>query len=348
MRQEMKEILHTWHVGIEWCKRRSRDTLCWPGIKAHLEDFISSCPTCREFQNQQRKETLIPHHIPFEIWSKVGTDLFTLRNKDYLIVADYNTKFFEVTELPKTLASTVVSKTKNIFASFGIPKTVISGNGQRFTSEEYKIFSQQWDFTYNTTSPVFSQSNGFIERTIQTVKNSLKKTMTSNEDPFLPLLALWTTPGKDRLSPAQKLMGRTLRTIIPSVKHHLKTTNSVKISKKTTAQYNSKARNLNDLHPGERVRLRAAVKWSKKGEVIARDKNPRSYHVKTQTGNVLRRSRRHLLKTNGTQSPPKLTPPIQSQQPKLRSDTTSEDTMTSPSSHSTRYGRAIKPPQYLY
>ena len=116
-------------------KRRQENILSREGIlrtkapyTAHLEDFISSCPTCHEFQNQQRKETLIPHHMPLEVWCKVGTDLFTLRNKDYLIVADYNTKFFEVTELPNALASTVVSKTKNIFARFGIPKTVISDN----------------------------------------------------------------------------------------------------------------------------------------------------------------------------------------------------------------------------
>ena len=161
MHQEMKKILHGRHIGIEQCKQCSRDTLYWPGINVHLKGFISSCPTCHEFQNQHHKETLIPHHIPLEVWSKVGTDLFALHNKDYLIVADYNTKFFEVTELPNTLASTVVYKTKNVFARFGILKTVINHNRPQFTSEEYKIFSQQWDFTHNTTSLEFPQKQLF-------------------------------------------------------------------------------------------------------------------------------------------------------------------------------------------
>jgi len=88
-----------------------------------------------------------------------------------LIIADYNTKFFEISELPNTVATTVVSHTKNVFARFGIPKSVISVNGPQFASQEYKLFSQQWHFIHNTSSPEYPQSNGFLERTIQTVVN---------------------------------------------------------------------------------------------------------------------------------------------------------------------------------
>ena len=164
-----------------------------------------------EYRNQLQKEKLIPHDIPSEVWSKVGTDLFTLRNKDYLIIADYNTKFFEISELPDTLATTVVSHTKNVFARFGIPKSIVSDDSQ-FVSQEYKLFSQQWDFNHRTSSPEYPKSNGFIERTIQTVKRSLKKAMVNKEDPALALLALRTTPGKDNTTPARKLMGHLEQT----------------------------------------------------------------------------------------------------------------------------------------
>ena len=130
-------------------------------------------------------------------------------------IGHYNIKFFEISELPDTLATTVVSHTKNVFARFGIPKSVVSDNGPPFASQEYKLFSQQWDFIHHTSSPEYPQSNGFIERTIKTVKRSLKKAMAKNEDPALALLALRTTPGKDNTTPAQKLMGRTLRTNLP-------------------------------------------------------------------------------------------------------------------------------------
>jgi len=61
LRQEMKEILHTGHSGIERCKRRARDTLYWPGINTYMEDYVAGCTTCLEFRNQQQKEKLIPH-----------------------------------------------------------------------------------------------------------------------------------------------------------------------------------------------------------------------------------------------------------------------------------------------
>ena len=339
LRQEMKETLHTGHSGIERCKRRARDTLYWPGINAHLEDYVASCTTCIEFRNQQQKEKLIPHNIPSEVWSKVGTDLFTLRNKDYLIIADYNTKFFEISELPNTLATTVISHTKNVFARFGIPKSVISDNGPQFASQEYKLFSQQWDFIHNTSSPEYPQSNGFIERTIQTVKRSLKKAMVNSEDPALALLALRTTPAKDNTSPAQKLMGRALRTNLPSIKYPIKTSKPTTFSKTTTAHYNANAQNLPALHPGDDVRLRDGRNWSRKGKVVVSDQNPRSYHVRTEAGNVLRRNRRHLIKIK--QAPP-------SKPSKPTSATVEPPPVNSPTTRTTRYGRKIKPPQYLY
>ena len=339
LRQEMKAILHTGHSGIECCKRRARDTQYWPGINAHLEDYVASSTTCLEFRNQQQKEKLIPHDIPSEVWSKVGTDLFHLRNKDYLIIADYNTKFFEISELPNTLATTVVSHTKNVFARFGIPKSVISDNGPQFTSQEYKLFAQQWDFIHNTSSPEYPQSNGFIERTIQTVKHSLKKAMVNNEDPALALLALRTTPAKDHISPAQKLMGRTLRTNLPSIKPLLKTSKATTLSKTATAHYNTNAQNLPILHPGDHVRLRDGKNWSRMGKVVETDKNPRSYHVRTDADNVLRRNRRHLIKV-------KQSPPSKPSSPTFAAGEPSPINLSS--MRTTRYGRNIKPPQYLY
>ena len=60
----MKEALHTGHSGIKRYKRRERD---WPGINAHLEDYVASCTTCMEYRNQQQKEKFIPHDIPSEV-----------------------------------------------------------------------------------------------------------------------------------------------------------------------------------------------------------------------------------------------------------------------------------------
>ena len=77
--------------------------------------MISSCCSCIQYQNKQQKETLIQHDIPKQVWTKVGTDLFSIFNQNFILV-DYTSKVFEVSLLPNTLSETVISHTKNIFA----------------------------------------------------------------------------------------------------------------------------------------------------------------------------------------------------------------------------------------
>ena len=190
LHQEMKETLHTGHSGIERCRRRARDTPHWPGLNAHLEDYVASCTTCMEHRNQQQKENLIPHDIPSEVWSKVNTDLLTLRNKDYLTIADYNTKFFEISELADTLTTTVVSHTKNVFARFGIPKSVVSDNGPQFASQEYKLFSQQWDFIHHTSSPEYPQATASYKELCKLSSVAQKRPWSTMKIPTLYLIRI--------------------------------------------------------------------------------------------------------------------------------------------------------------
>ena len=93
----------------------------------------------------------------------------------------------------------------------------MSDEGPEFASSEYKQFAKDWDFDHDMSSPEYPQSNGFIEQTIQTVKSILKRALRNNEDPYLAILALRTTPQKNGMpSPATCLMNRNLHTILPS------------------------------------------------------------------------------------------------------------------------------------
>ena len=64
---------------------------------------------------------------------------------------------------------------KSIFCRLGFPKKVISDNGPEFSSYEFSAFAKEWDFHHNPSSPRYSQSNGLVETTIQTVKKTLLK-----------------------------------------------------------------------------------------------------------------------------------------------------------------------------
>ena len=297
LRNEMRQKIHHGHLGIEKCKARARSTLYWPGMVNEIVDIVSNCGACMENRNYQTSEELIPHEIPSNPWEKVGTDLFQLKNKNYLIVVDYTSKYFEVSALPNTLASTVIQHTKSIFARFGIPKTVMSDNGPQFAAREYKEFAREWGFYHDTPSSKYPKSNGLVERTIQTVKKTIKKALQSGDDPCLALLALRSTPGTDNSpSPAFKLMNRHLRTTLPSVKTE-KTSPPLTNPLKVKESHDKHVKNLQPIKEGQFVRIREGKSWSIKGKVTERADQPRSYVVKTENNSTVRRNRRDLLST---------------------------------------------------
>uniref|UniRef100_A0A2C9LRS1 Integrase catalytic domain-containing protein n=1 Tax=Biomphalaria glabrata TaxID=6526 RepID=A0A2C9LRS1_BIOGL len=101
---------------------------------------------------------------------------------------------------------------KNIFTCHGIPRRLRSDSGPQFASRELLKFCKSYGIEHEMSSPHFQSSNGEAERAIQTVKKLWKK----SEDKFLSLLDYRTTPLSNiNLSPAELLMGRRLRNMLP-------------------------------------------------------------------------------------------------------------------------------------
>lgn len=98
----------------------------------------------------------------------------------------------------------------------GIPDTVVSDNGPPYSSSEFKIFAESWGFTHTTTSPHYPQSNGLAEKYVQISKRILDKAKAENKDPYLSLLEYRKAPVDNLKSPAQLLMSRRLRSILPA------------------------------------------------------------------------------------------------------------------------------------
>ena len=65
---------------------------------------------------------------------------------------------------------------RDLFSTEGMPAVVMTNNGPPFNGEEFKHFAREFDFTHQTSSPYFHQSNGFIEAMVKKVKTAYKKT----------------------------------------------------------------------------------------------------------------------------------------------------------------------------
>lgn len=209
--QETLEKIHAGHQGIQRCRSRAKMSVWWPGMSSQIEEFVRNCPHCVK-ESTPRKEPLVPSPLPDYPWQKIGSDLFVLDGKTYLIAVDYLSRFPEVVTLSSTTSGSVISVLKTLFARYGIPEEVVSDNGPQYASHEFAQFAKEYAFKHTTSSPHFPQSNGQAERTVKTVK----KLLHDSKDPFLSLLAYRATPLPwCNLSPAELLMGRRIRSNLP-------------------------------------------------------------------------------------------------------------------------------------
>ena len=141
------------------------------------------------YSKSQPRETLQQHEIPSQPCTKIGTDLFELQGKHYLLVADYYSRFPVIRRLSGLTTWSIIGQLKSIFSEHGIPMTVMSDNGPPFASTEFKEFSRQYRFSHITSPSCYVQANGFIEHMVQTVKMSMKKCLASGHDFNLAMLS---------------------------------------------------------------------------------------------------------------------------------------------------------------
>jgi len=307
-RRTLKEKLHSSHLGIDGCLRRARESLFWPNMAQEVKDYISTCDVCRKYEMANMKETLISHEVPDRPWSKIGTDLFTLHGRDYLVTVDYFSNFWELDYMPTTEAKAVINKLKNHFARYGLPDTIVSDNGPQFACSEFGAFCKSWDIIHVTSSPYNSKANGKAESAVKTAKRLLRKSKEGKNDPYLAMLDHRNTPSQGMTSsPAQRLMSRRTKTLLPTTTTLLKpevvdprnTKRDIKHSQlKQAMYYNKNAKDLSVLHEGDTVRLQPFKLGDKSWQkgTITRRLDQRSYEVETQTGTV-RRNRVHLKLT---------------------------------------------------
>ena len=165
--------LHSSHLGSQSTLRWVRDAVYWPNMADDISKAMAECPICEQYSPAQAKQRLLVHEIPKERWGKVGMDLFCCRGKDYLVVVDYLMDFFEVAELPNTLASAVVNATKQQFARHGVPMIVHTDGGPQFMSKEFRCFETAWEFQHAVSSPYNSRTNGKAESAVKIAKKTV-------------------------------------------------------------------------------------------------------------------------------------------------------------------------------
>ena len=216
LRSEMLARLHSSHLGIEACLRKARDRIYWPNMTTHIKEAVAKCDVCVEYQTVNQQQPMQTHKIPERPWSRVGSDVFSLHSKDYIVLVDYYSDFVEVDLLKNTNSSAVIKFLKAQFSCHGIPDVFVTDNGPQFISGEFLEFATLWEFQHVTSSPYYPKSNGKAESAVKIVNSLIKKAQRDNKDPWLSLLDYRNTPTTGmQTSPAQLLMSRRTKTLVP-------------------------------------------------------------------------------------------------------------------------------------
>lgn len=135
------------------CICRSQDFVYLSSRSNDIESCIVQCAACTTYQDDQQKEPMISHEIPVCPWQTIGCDLFEFKDKDYLILADYYSDFFEVEILHSKTGSSIIRIKKSKFAHHGIPDKVTLDNGPPFGGRYFAEFSKSYKFEHVTLSP---------------------------------------------------------------------------------------------------------------------------------------------------------------------------------------------------
>lgn len=309
LRSDMKNRVHMGHLGLNACLRRARDLIFWPQMSKEITQMIESCGICNAYPRKQSNEPILPHPVPDRPWQKVGSDVFVIKEKNYLVTVDYFSSFFEIDLLSNVTSYSIIHKLKQHFARYGTPDVLISDNGAAYTSGEFQQFTAAWRITHQTISPGNSRANGCAEAAVKTAKRVIKRSLLAGQDPYQALLNVRNTPSEGQnTSPVQRSLGRRTQSLIPNAASKMDidspTIQSAGPAKQAlkNKQTDREAQvgtqhELPPLQIGDTVRMEPIAgegEW-KEGTVTGILK-PRSYIVTTNAGKSYRRNRKFLRK----------------------------------------------------
>lgn len=216
MRLKMSTTVHSGHPGVQSSLRRAKQVLFWINMSKDIQAMVEACSVCQHHQRNNIKSNICSKDVPELPFERVASDLFYFKGREYVLLADSYSGFFDFKLLKETTSSHVIGNLKDWFSVHGIPKVLETDNGPQYASEEFRRFAQQWSFEHQTSSPHFPRANGLAERYVQIAKSMLKKCNDDKSDSQLALLHARNTPrSNDIPSPNERLMGRLVRTKMP-------------------------------------------------------------------------------------------------------------------------------------
>ena len=69
----------------------------------------------------------------------------------FLIVVDAHSRWLEIEKMDTTTSEKTIKKLQHLFARYGVPAQLVSGNGPQFKSEKFQLFLKRDGMESNTS-----------------------------------------------------------------------------------------------------------------------------------------------------------------------------------------------------
>lgn len=264
-----------------------------------IENMVKQCSDCQQSRPSPPTAPLHPWCWPTRPWTRLHVDFAgPMEGKMFLIVIDAHSKWIEVFPMATATALTTIQRLRQLFAQFGIPESIVSDNGPQFAAAEFQEFCRLNGIRHIRVAPYQPSSNGLAERAVQVFKQGFRKSsMGTPSDRIARFLFQYritphTTTG---LSPAEMLLGRTIRSRLDLLKPNLEQ----KVAEKQRRQQfdHDKHSRMRQFSVGDKV----FVKNQGRGETwlsghIIESSGPVSFKVQLQDGRTISRHQDHLRK----------------------------------------------------
>ena len=139
-----------------------------------------------------------------------------------LVVVDNYSRYFEVDILKSVTSATIIGSLERILSTHGRPQSLKTDNGPQFTSEEIGTFLKTNGIQHRTSTPLWPQANGEVERQNRSLLKALKiaraekKNLKVERRNFLTAYRT-TSDSSTGVSPAKLLFNRETRSKIPEL-----------------------------------------------------------------------------------------------------------------------------------
>jgi len=217
------------HQGIFKTLERIKQTFWWPSMDVDVAKHTKHCLTCQATSNKD-----VPKPLPHQEYpqtrapnERIHADLFgpvhnQLHQSCYILgITDSFTKVTRLTVVDNKEAKTVARALwKDWFAIYGIPKLIITDQGNEFTSALEKAMYELLKIEHRTTSPYWPKANMAQERQnkelahfIRTVLHEAQKSSVHWEL-YLPALQLSINTAVNkaiRMAPFKAMFGYDAR-----------------------------------------------------------------------------------------------------------------------------------------